>query len=125
MEVVTFWVLLLGSVWLLIGSIPSMSQIEWSGISHGVYAGIVFLAFFATLITFLIINYCTVKIGATKVAAYGFLTPVFVIVISVLIDMEDFDPVTAPGLLMIVTGMFLIQRQDTHITTQKKETETL
>lgn len=110
MEVVTFWVLLSGSVWLFIASLKGITHVHWLNVEQNVYLGILYLSLFSTLITFFVINFSTVRIGATKVAAYGFLTPVFVIIMSVLFGMEPFETVTIPGLLLILGAMFLIQR---------------
>jgi len=109
-EEMTFWVLLLGSLWLLIGSGKGIVDIDWFEIERPVYSGIAYLAVFSTLITFFLLHYCTVRLGATKTSAYGFLTPVFVVLLSVLLGMEEFEAVLAPGLFMIVVAMLMIQR---------------
>jgi len=110
MEVVTFWVLLSGSVWLLVVSLKGITHVHWLNVEQNVYLSILYLSLFSTLITFFVINFSTVRIGATKVAAYGLLTPVFVIIMSILFGMEPFETVTIPGLLLILGAMFLIQR---------------
>lgn len=110
MEVVTFWVLLSGSVWLLVVSLKGITHVHWLNVEQNVYLSILSLSLFSTLITFFVINFSTVRIGATKVAAYGLLTPVFVIIMSILFGMEPFETVTIPGLLLILGAMFLIQR---------------
>lgn len=112
MEVVTFWVLLSGSIWLLIVSLNGITDVHWLNVEQHVYLGILYLSLFSTLITFFVINFSTVRIGATKVAAYGFLTPVLVIIMSILSGMEPFETVTIPGLLMILAAMYLIQKDD-------------
>lgn len=112
MEVMTFWVLLSGSGLLLAASIKNISHVEWQDIDRNVYLWVLYLSLFTTLATFLVINYSTVRIGATKVSAYGLLTPVFVIAISVLAGMEPFELITIPGLLLIIGAMFLIQIDD-------------
>jgi len=88
-----------------------MLEVNWFSIGYDVYGGIFYLSLFSTLITFFLLHYCTVRIGATKVAAYGFLTPVFVIAISVLIGMDEFEIIIVPGLLLIIGAMILIQRE--------------
>jgi len=112
LEVMTFWVLLLGSLWLLIGSGKSIIDIDWFEIELPVYGGIAYLAIFSTLVTFFLLHYCTVRLGATKTSAYGFLTPVFIVVLSVLLGMEKFELVLTPGLFIIVVAMFMIQREN-------------
>jgi len=115
MEVLTFWVLISGSIWLFVASLSQgITQINWYNIEQNVYLGVAYLALFSTLITFFIINLCTIKIGATKVAAYGFLTPVFVIIMSLMFGLEPFEMATMPGLLLIIGAMFLIQRDGTN-----------
>jgi len=111
MEIMTFWVLFFGSMLLLIVSGVSILEVNWSRINYSVYAGIFYLSLFSTLITFFLLHYCTVRIGATKVAAYGFLTPVFVIIFSVLVGMDKFEIIIIPGLLLIIGAMLLIQRE--------------
>lgn len=110
MEIMTFWVLFFGSMLLLIVSGATILEINWSSIGYDVYGGIFYLSLFSTLITFFLLHYCTVRIGATKVAAYGFLTPVFVIIISVLVGIDEFEIIIIPGLVLIIGAMILIQR---------------
>jgi drug/metabolite transporter (DMT)-like permease len=109
MVVLTFWILMTGSIWLLLLSIGKIPQIDWKHIDDSVYLWTIYLAVFSTLITFFIINFSTVKIGATKVAAYGFLTPLFVILISLIVGLEKFDVILLPGILLIFGSMIFIQ----------------
>jgi len=110
MFTMTFWILLFGSIFLLILSFSSLFSIYWINIQYSVYYGLIYLAIFTTLVTFYIINYSTVKIGATKVSAYGFLTPLFVIIFGIIIDFQSFDPIILPGMILIVLSMIFIQR---------------
>ena len=109
MEVMTFWVLMSGAGWLLLASSSQLSDIEWRNVSYEVYGGILYLALFTTLITFFLLQICVVRIGATKVAAYGFLTPIFVIIISIALGTDHFEMVTLPGVVMVIMAMFIIQ----------------
>lgn len=111
MEIMTFWVLLSGAGWLLIASGNSISSIHWYGIESRVYGGILYLSLFSTLITFFLLQLCIVRIGATKVAAYGFLTPIFVMIISISIGMDKFEIITLPGILLVILAMFIIQQE--------------
>ena len=110
MEVMTFWVILLGALWLLILSFNQLDQIIWQNIDMKVYAGLMYLSVFTTLGSFFVLQYSTVKLGATKIAAYGFLTPVFVIILSVAIGLEAFEWVTLPGIGLVLLSMFMIQK---------------
>jgi len=110
MEVMTFWVILLGALWLLILSFNQLDQIIWKNIEMTVYAGLLYLSVFTTLGSFFVLQYSTVKLGATKVAAYGFLTPVFVIILSIAIGLEAFEWLTLPGIGLVLLSMIMIQK---------------
>jgi drug/metabolite transporter (DMT)-like permease len=109
MMVLTFWILTIGSIWLLLLSIRDIPQIDWKHIDDSVYLWTIYLAVFSTLITFFIINFSTIKIGATKVAAYGFLMPFFVILISLIVGLEKFEVILLPGILLILGSVIFIQ----------------
>ena len=110
MEVMTFWVIFLGGLWLLILSFNQLDQIIWQNIDMKVYAGLLYLSVFTTLGSFFVLQYSTVKLGATKIAAYGFLTPVFVIILSVAIGLEAFEWGTLPGIGLVLLSIFMIQK---------------
>ncbi|MDO6687085.1 MULTISPECIES: DMT family transporter [unclassified Agarivorans] len=110
-ELMTFWVILFGAVWLLVLALPSFSQIDWSNVPFKVYAGISYLALFTTLITFFLLQIGTLKLGPIKVAAYSYLTPLFVILLTVLMGIEQLDWQTLPGAGFILIAMLLIQNE--------------
>lgn len=112
MEVMTFWVISIGSVWLLLLSMPSFSDVAWENVSYSVYAGILYLALFTTLITFFLLQFGTLWIGATNVAAYSFLTPILVVILNFLLGVGHFEWLLLPGILLVLLAMFLVQREE-------------
>ncbi|RBW54326.1 hypothetical protein DS884_17925 [Tenacibaculum sp. E3R01] len=70
-----------------------------------------YLSFFSTLLTFFLLQYGVVKIGATKVSAYGFLTPIIVVIIGALIKIETFEFAYIPGMILVLLALFFIQKQ--------------
>ncbi|ARU59179.1 membrane protein [Oleiphilus messinensis] len=111
MVVMTFWVILTGGIWLLCLSANTLSEIEWSAVDPKVYGGILYLSVFTTLTTFFLIQYGTVKIGPTKVAAYGFLNPIFVLLMTTLLGTHQFTWAYVPGVVLVVLAMGLIQTE--------------
>ena len=111
MEVMTLWVLIAGGILLLICSFKDLNNIHWMDIAPSVYGGIVYLSLFSTLITFFVMQFCTIRIGATRVASYGFLTPLFVILLSVLLGLDDFSWQLMPGIFMVLLAMIIIQKK--------------
>lgn len=109
MEVMTFWVTLLGSGWLFILSANSLAIVDWQGVETRVYLGVLYLSVFATLLTFFLLQLGTVNLGATKVAAYGFLTPIFVIALGLIFGLDSIELATLPGIGLVFVAMYLIQ----------------
>lgn len=110
MEVMTFWILITGGLEFLLIAGPELGHVQWTQVGMDIYGGIVYLAIFSTLCTFFLAQYSTVRIGATKVSAYTYLTPVFVLGINFVIGQPAPLWDVLPGVLLVVTAMFIIQR---------------
>jgi drug/metabolite transporter (DMT)-like permease len=108
MAVMTFWVILMGTCWLLLLSWGELAHVKWLQVDLSVYLGLGYLAIFTTLLSFFVLQFSTVKIGATKVAAYGFLTPIMVVILSILLGENQFDWQFIPGLLLVILALLLI-----------------
>jgi len=106
----TFWQLLLGSVWLLLASLLSDVSIEWQQIDQQLILGLLYLTLFTTLLTFLIFNICTIKLGASKVTAYTLLTPLMVLGLEWVMGGNQIEWSLLPGMAMLVIAMFVIQK---------------
>ncbi|UZE94893.1 DMT family transporter [Alkalimarinus alittae] len=119
MELMTFWVILFGSGWLLLISANKLGGIDWLLVDSVVYGGVLYLSLFTTLFSFFLIQFGTVKIGPTKVAAYSFLIPVFVIPLSILLGVGTFDIATLPGVSLVIFAMILIQTNTKNIEIKK------
>ncbi len=117
-EVMTFWTLLAGSIWLLALSGKSFWMTQWQEVEMGVYMGILYLALFTTLCTFFLLQFCTIKLGSTKVSAYSLLNPVAVIFISVVFGISDFEWITLPGMLTVILSMLIVQSSHNDIPTK-------
>ncbi len=118
-EIMTFWTLFTGSLWLGVLSGSRVWDVQWAEVELTVYGGVLYLAFFSTLCTFFLVQYSTVRLGATKVASYTFLTPICVLLINVLIGKGTPAWLTLPGILFVLLAMLIIQ-QDTTILRQLK-----
>ena len=73
--VMTFWVLLFGTLWLAVLNNTAIWRTDWLAIDPSVYAGIAYLAVFSTIFTFFVQQHATVQIGPTRVTAYSYLNP--------------------------------------------------
>lgn len=105
----TFWTLLFSAVILLIICLPIMGDLTVETITRA-WEGILYLAVACTLITFFLMQYSTLNIGATKSSAYSYLTPVYVILISVVLGQAQDFWALLPGVFVILTAIFVVQR---------------
>ncbi|BBM03329.1 DMT family transporter [Microbulbifer sp. GL-2] len=112
-EVMTFWVILFGALWLLSLSFPHLDTISWQNVSFETYGGLLYLALFTTLMSFFLLQFGTVKIGPTKVAAYGFLNPVFVLALTLILGMSEFNRSIFAGITLVILAMLFIQTEKT------------
>ncbi|AWF81570.1 EamA/RhaT family transporter [Microbulbifer sp. A4B17] len=110
-EVMTFWVILFSALWLLLLSFPNLNHIEWRNIPTETYGGLFYLALFSTLISFFLLQFSTLRIGATKVAAYSFLNPIFVLIVAIVMEMANFNIKFIPGIVLVFTAMLFIQAE--------------
>ncbi len=69
------------------------------------------LAIFASIVAFSLYTYGITKIGLTKTIVFGNLIPIFTIIIAYFYFKEIVTVQKAMGMLVVITGLFLSQRQ--------------
>jgi len=110
MLVMTFWVLCTGAGWLFLLSYPKLAAIDWQGIEFQVWAGVLYLALFSTVVTFYLTHLATPYLGPTRVMAYSYFYPSFVLVIN-WISGNGLPPLmTLPGILVVSLSIIVLQR---------------
>jgi drug/metabolite transporter (DMT)-like permease len=109
MAVMTFWVLVSGSLWLLLFNVNKLLIVEWSFVSVNVWAGVFYLAVFTTIVTFFLTQYAVLYLGPTRVASYSYLYPGLVLLIELALG-HDLPPFSVmPGVVIVLAAMFIIQ----------------
>jgi len=109
MAEMTFWILVTGSGWLLLFSGYRLPAVPWGDINMQVWAGIIYLAVFCTIITFFLSQLSTLYLGPTRVMAYSYLYPPFILVLDWIFG-HQLPPLQAlPGVALIVAAMFIVQ----------------
>jgi drug/metabolite transporter (DMT)-like permease len=110
MTVMTFWILATGSGWLLLIAGYRLFSIDWAGVPLMVWTGIGYLALFCTVMTFFLTQYAVPYIGPTRVMAYSYLYPGFVLVIDLILGHGWPAGSILPGIFLVLPAMFVIQR---------------
>jgi drug/metabolite transporter (DMT)-like permease len=110
MAEMTLWILITGSVWLLLFSARNFIGSGVTLIAPSVWFGIVYLAIFTTIITFFLTQYATLRIGPTRVMAYSYLYPAFVLLINWGWGLETPTTKTLPGIITVLLAMLVVQQ---------------
>lgn len=82
LTVSTFYILAFVTLWLGVFGAPAILATDWVHLPLTVWGALAYLSIFASGVTFLLIQYASLRLPASKVIAYGYLTPVFVIVLE-------------------------------------------
>lgn len=72
-------------LWITLVAIPEILTTDWTALPSIVWIGIAYLVIFTTATTFFLLRYAAVRLPASKVLSYGYLTPSFIILIEGLI----------------------------------------
>jgi drug/metabolite transporter (DMT)-like permease len=107
--VMTFWVLVMGTLWLVLLNNAAIWRTNWGAVDASVYAGIAYLAVFTTIITFFIQQHATLRIGPTRVTSYTYLNPGLVVLIEWLAGRGWPSAMTLPGVLIILAATLVVQ----------------
>ena len=111
MVIMTFWVLVTGTLLLGALSFPSLTAVDWQSVELKVWAGIVYLAVFSTIITFYLTHVSTLYLGPTRVMAYSYFYPAFVLVINWGIGKGLPSPAILPGIAVVTLATVVLQRR--------------
>lgn len=109
MLVMTFWVLATGCVWLFLLSASRLTAVDWQGIEPAVWGGIVYLSIFTTIVTFYLTHLATPYLGPTRVMAYSYFYPAFVLLIDWALGHSLPPPVILPGVAVVSLSIIVIQ----------------
>lgn len=110
MAIMTFWVLVTGSLWLLVLVGSQLGSVAWMAVPVFAWLGIAYLVVFTTIVTFFLTQYSVTYLGPTRVAAYSYLYPALVLVIDLGLG-HGLPPVRVlPGVLVVLLAMLVLQR---------------
>ncbi|MCB2182325.1 MAG: DMT family transporter [Desulfobulbaceae bacterium] len=110
MTVMTFWVLATGVVWLFFLALPRLADVSWTAIEMEVWAGIFYLAIFSTIITFYLTFVSTMHLGPTRVMAYSYFYPAFVLIIDWAFGHGLPPLIIYPGIIVVTLATIVLQR---------------
>jgi drug/metabolite transporter (DMT)-like permease len=80
--VFTVWTLVASTIWIAIFGTRQLASTDFAQLPASVWVAIAYLAVFTTAGTFYLVQFASVRLPASKVLAYGYLTPAFIVVIE-------------------------------------------
>ncbi len=108
--IMTFWILLFSAIFYLAIAGKDLAASPWAETGLDVYGWIVYLAVVSTVISFFMFQYATPRIGPTRVLAYSYFIPAFVLLVDWAIGRGLPPVMTLPGIAIVLIASFVIQR---------------
>jgi drug/metabolite transporter (DMT)-like permease len=112
LEVMTFWILVTGCIWLLPIGGAALYHLDWGEVPGSTWLWIGYLACFSTVISFYLTQYSIPVIGPTRTMAYSYLYPGLVLLLDIALG-HGLPPFRVlPGIGIILGAMFVLQMGD-------------
>lgn len=103
-----FWVVVFTIPWLLpTGAIP-LAETDFVNLPGTVWATIAYLSIVTTAITFMLLQYASMRLPAPKVLGYGYLTPTFIILLEGMLGHGWASPAVFIGALVTAAGLLVM-----------------
>lgn len=104
----SFWVVVFTIPWLLpTGAVP-LATTDFASLPMTVWATIAYLSIVTTAITFMLLQYASMRLPAPKVLGYGYLTPTFIILLEGLLGHGWASPAVFAGALVTAAGLLVM-----------------
>ena len=108
--VMTFWILVFSAIFYLLIAAKDLPDTNWSEVGWVVYGWVAYLAVVSTVISFFFFQYATPRIGPTRVLAYSYFIPAFVLFVDWVLNGELPSAMTFPGIFIVLIASFAIQQ---------------
>ncbi len=108
LPVSTFFILVSTTIWISLYGAGGIVATNWTALPAEFWWALAFLGIFPTAITFIFMQYASLRLPASKVMAYGYLVPVFVIVYEALLGNGWANPAIITGALVTCLGLVVL-----------------
>ncbi len=103
-----FWVTVGATLWLVPPGIRGLVETDFSALPLAVYAAVTYLAVVTTAGTFLLLQYASMRLPASKLLGYGYLTPSFIILLEGMLGHGWASLPVLAGALVTACGLALM-----------------
>ncbi len=102
------WVTICATLWLIPAGIGQLVTTDFAALPASVYAAVAYLAVMTTAFTFLLLQYAAMRLPASKVLGYGYLTPSFIILLEGILGHGWASLPVLAGALVTACGLALM-----------------
>ena len=104
----TFWTLVATTICLVVYGFGEILDTSWTQLPPIVWWAVAYLSIFTTAITFFLVQFASMRLHATKVLSYGYLTPGVIILIEGFIGHGWASLSVALGALVTIAGLIFL-----------------
>ena len=108
----TFGTLLAGFLWLLFWGGPAAIHTNWAALPPIVWICLAYIAVAASALTFVLIQYATLRLPSAKVMAYTYLVPSWVILWELAMRHPAPPAAVIPGVALTAVALFLLLKEE-------------
>jgi drug/metabolite transporter (DMT)-like permease len=106
--VASFWTLAATTLWVSLYGTRDLLATDWVHLPTRVWWIIAYLSIFPTAVTFFLLQFAALRLPSSKVIAYGYLTPSFVILFEGLAGHGWPGPLVLAGAVVTVFGLVVL-----------------
>lgn len=110
--VLSFGTMLAGSLVMLVWSWPQLTATDWLHLPAIVWIAMLYLAVFASAATAVLVQYAVLRLPASKVMAYTYLTPAWVIALEAFLGQGMPGLILLPGVIATLVALSLLLQGD-------------
>ncbi len=109
--VLTFGMLIAGTIILVLWGARDLMATDWAALPLVVWITILYLAIFASSVTFFMVQFAAMRLKSAKVMAYTYLVPAWVILWEGALGHGWPAPLILVGMGLVVTGLLLLLKE--------------
>ncbi len=110
--VFSFGVLVAGALLLTLYGWPAIRATGWAALPPVVWITLAYTAVFASAATFVLLQYATLRLPSSKVMAYTYLTPSWVILWEIALGQPAPPPLVAAGVALTAFALVLLLKEE-------------